>query len=97
MFARERPGKTGRHVLRADEVRRFCELLPEWEQLRVGLDAVVLGAASGHIDGWYDDGMIVLAAWEREEPFEWSCPHAIEHAEIATQCGAVIGPHKGPR
>src|SRR5947207_13763624 len=42
VFERRRPGKGYRHVLRKSDVERFIALLPDWDELSDGLDAIVL-------------------------------------------------------
>lgn len=39
---RERPGEGYRHVLTKKDVYDFLSLLPDWDKLAVGLNAVVL-------------------------------------------------------
>ena len=39
---RLRPGKGYKHYLTVGDVRRFIGLLPDWSQLSIGLDAVIL-------------------------------------------------------
>jgi len=63
---REDPGRGFRHLLRAPDVLRFIELLPEWDELAVGLNAVVLARGEPHLDGWHEPGVIGLCAWERD-------------------------------
>jgi hypothetical protein len=64
---RRRPGKGYRHVLRKDDVMRFIDLLPNWEELSRGVNAIVLAPGNEECDGWYDDvGVVAVCAWERE-------------------------------
>lgn len=64
-FDREDPGRGYRHLLRSADVMRFIELLPAWDELAVGLDAVVLAEGEPDVDGWHSFGVIGLCAWER--------------------------------
>jgi len=63
---RERPGPGFRHILRRQDVLAFLELLPEWDVLSQGLDAIVLAEGDDGSDGWYDLGVIGICAWERQ-------------------------------
>lgn len=63
---KERPGAGYRHILRRQDVLTFLELLPEWEVLSQGLDAIVLATGDDGSDGWYDTGIVGICAWERE-------------------------------
>ena len=63
---RERPGKGYRHLLRKKDIINFISILPDWDELSVGLDAVLLSSARGITDGWYRVGIVGICAWERE-------------------------------
>jgi hypothetical protein len=65
MIDRRRPGEGYRHLLRRQDVEDFIELLPDWEEPSVGLNAIVL-AAGGDCMGWHEPGVVHLCAWERE-------------------------------
>jgi len=39
---RRRPGRGYKHLVRKDGIRTFIQLLPEWDCLSRGLDAIVL-------------------------------------------------------
>jgi len=62
---RKRPGEGYTHVLRRADVQRFTELLPDWDELAVGLDAVVLAPGEWNTEGWYERGVVVVCAWEK--------------------------------
>lgn len=47
---RRSPEPGFRHLVKIAQLRAFLELLPEWEEVAVGLDAIVL-------DDGYDPGM----------------------------------------
>ena len=65
VFDRERPGRGFKHLLRLDDVRRFVHVLPMWDEVSEGLNAIVL--ACGEVDamGWHYPGVVGLCAWER--------------------------------
>ncbi len=45
---------------------RLLELLPDWPELARGLDAVILAPGEEDCQGWYDNGIVAVCAWERE-------------------------------
>ena len=63
---KERPGKGYRHLLRRNDLVSFISILPDWEELSKGLDAVLLAPGGGDAGGWYDRGIVAICAWERE-------------------------------
>lgn len=67
---RRRPGVGYRHVVRIPDVWKFIDLVPEWEQLRIGLDAIVLDAGGQDCMGWHRTGVVAICAWDDE--IEWS-------------------------
>jgi hypothetical protein len=62
---RLRPGFGYRHILRQDDVLRFVDLLPDWEELSQGLKALVLAPGQWNCDGWHRPGVVAVCAWER--------------------------------
>src|SRR3954463_8455320 len=43
---RRRPPEGSRHLITIAELRRFLALLPHWDEVAVGLDAIVLDSAT---------------------------------------------------
>jgi len=78
---RLRPGEGFRHYLRKDDVRKFISLLPDWEELCIGLDAIVL-AEGGDTMGWCWDGVVAVCAWERNLVSDWDTDFVDEHRAI---------------
>ena len=62
---KERPGYGYRHLLRRDDVIRFLEIVPTWNELSHGLDAIVLAGGDPEMEGWYTDGVVGICAWRR--------------------------------
>ena len=50
---RRRAGKGYKHVVSTSDVYRFLELLPDWNSLSVGLNAIVLTEGMDDLDGCY--------------------------------------------
>jgi hypothetical protein len=88
---RRRPGRGHHHVASKDDVRRFLGILPEWRELSVGLNAVVLD--SGFLDcmGWHRPGVVAICAWDAD--FVWhDCLPAFyaEHAAIIEKLNVPV-------
>src|SRR5687767_7191864 len=56
-----RPGF--RHTITEPELRRFVALLPDWDDLSVGLEEIVLVDREDGLDGWYEQGSVYVCAW----------------------------------
>jgi hypothetical protein len=63
---RRKPGRGFRHVLKPKDIRAFIEILPDWDQLSVGLDAIVLAAGSREVYGYHTRGVVHICAWEKD-------------------------------
>ena len=80
-LVRERPRDGTRHLITIAQLRRFIELLPEWGEVAIGLDAILLDAATD-CDGWYAPGGVAICAWEHDL-WEWcSADFVDEHREL---------------
>lgn len=79
---KERPGRNYRHLLTKKDILEFIEIIPEWNELSKGLDAVLLATGERRLDGWYDLGVIGICAWERNIWREVGKGYFVDHAEI---------------
>jgi len=70
-----------RHLITIAQLRRFITLLPNWNEVAVGLDAIVLDS---RIDcaGWCTPGVVAVCAWDRELWDWWSADMVEEHDHI---------------
>lgn len=84
---RPNPGPRYRHLLRKDDIRRFIRLLPNWEELSVGLRAIVLAPGECNCDGWYHSGIVAVCAWERELWRDVERAHWEEHRKVLDLLG----------
>ena len=84
---RLRPGRGYRHLIRKPDLARFVQILPDWNELSRGLDAVVLAPGSKDRMGYYDDGVVAVCAWEREVAGEWERGFVREHEGILERLG----------
>lgn len=60
---RRAPGPEFRHVVTIPQLRSFVALLPDWDEVAVGLDAIVLDEGRDFM-GWHDHGVVAVCAWE---------------------------------
>ena len=64
----EKPGKGYKHFLKKKDVILFLELIPNWQEISKGLDAIVLANSGIDCDGYYNnDGVICISAWEKDK------------------------------
>lgn len=87
---RVEPGRGHRHLLRRADVLAFVALLPDWDELSRGLDAIVLARGDGDCDGWHDDGVIGLCAWTRDLWVASSEAYYREHAAVFERLGVPV-------
>lgn len=78
------PGRGFRHLVTIEQLRAVIAMLPEWEEVAIGLDAITLGPGRSDIDGRYRTGygVIELCAWPRRlwEPVpDW---YGVEHRHL---------------
>ena len=62
----ESPGKGYKHFLKKRDIIRFLEILPNWKEIDIELDAILL-AQGGGPDGWYNNGVIGICAWDKNK------------------------------
>ena len=63
---RKRPGKGYRHLLRRRDVLDFIGILPDWDELFAGLDAIVLAPGSFYVYGYHTNGVVHVCAWDED-------------------------------
>ena len=69
---RKRPGFGFRHLLKQQDIRTFIDLLPEWDELSRGLDAIVLAPGRTDVYGYYRPGVVHICAWPIELEDQYS-------------------------
>lgn len=79
---RERPGRGHRHLLRKQHIREFACIVPEWDRLADGLDAIVLAGARPGLDGWYENRVVCICAWDKDIVQEYPVEHVEAHAGL---------------
>jgi hypothetical protein len=78
---KRRPADGSRHLITIAQLRRFISLLPNWEEVAVGLDAIVLDSADD-CAGWCAPGVVAICAWDPNLWEWWSASMVEEHAHI---------------
>jgi hypothetical protein len=75
---RRRPGKGYRHLLKQRDIMDFIGILPDWSELSVGLNAIVLAHGSRYVYGYHTRGVVHVCAWDEDlwmkltpAGFEW--------------------------
>ncbi len=91
------PARGHRHLVTKSDLRKFIGLLPDWNELSRGLQAIVLDGYSGGCMGWYQPGVVSLCAWRK--PLEWeACDLGFyeEHKEVFEKLAIPVGPGPMP-
>jgi hypothetical protein len=83
---RLRPGKGYKHYLTISEIRRFIGILPDWAELSIGLDAIVLAPGEDCL-GWHFNGVVAVCAWERGHAVEWATTFVTAESAILDRLG----------
>jgi hypothetical protein len=78
---RRKPPYGSRHLITIAQLRRFIGLLPDWDEVAVGLDAIVLDSATD-CAGWCGPGVVAICAWEHDLWDWWSAEMVQEHGHI---------------
>lgn len=84
---RERPGEGFRHILLKRDVETFISILPDWPELSVGLNAIVMARGESGLMGWHTRGVVGICAWERDLWDTWTEEFHREHADILARLG----------
>ncbi|TQV87285.1 hypothetical protein [Aliikangiella coralliicola] len=69
---RVRPAKGFTHVLTKKDIHDFVEIIPDWCEISVGIESIILDSGNDDFDGLYEHfnregtGIIWLSAWRRE-------------------------------
>ncbi len=87
---RESPRKGFRHVITKRDLGEFTDLIPDWAELSVGLERIVLGGGDPHehLDGLYEHfhreqtGAIVIHAWQGDLWARFENSYYAAHREV---------------
>ena len=87
---RLRPGQGYRHLLKRHDVEEFISIVPEWDELAIGLNAVVLAPGDDAM-GWHEPGVVHVCAWEDELWWHDADPDFVQdHSETFGRLGVVV-------
>ena len=89
---RERPGEGYRHVLTKKDVQDFIALLPDWDNLAVGMNAIVLAKEYDSANGFHSPGVVHVCAWESTLWINTSNNYYQDHADIFARLGVDCEP-----
>ncbi len=87
---RQRPGPGYRHLIKKKDLVSFISILPDWTELSVGLDVVVLAPGERGCHGWHQPGIVAICAWERELWHETSGEFVEEHQDLLDRLGVAV-------
>jgi hypothetical protein len=79
---RESPGAGYQHVLTPGDITVFINLLPQWDELAIGLGTILLARGSWDYDGWHFPGTVAVCAWRGELVQTISDVYYQDHADI---------------
>lgn len=83
----ESPGKGYKHFLKKRDIKLFLDILPNREEIDIEFDAVLLASGSCYTDGWYQNGVIAICAWEKEMTKEYNLSYFKAHKKIFDKLG----------
>ena len=87
LIQREQPGAGFRHVVRKNDIVQFIGLLPDWDELSVGLHEIILAAGDKNTAGWHRPGVVAICAWKREVHREQTKGFLEDHASLYDRLG----------
>lgn len=85
----EKPGKGYKHFLKKRDILKFLSIIPNWEEVSTGLDAIVLiSGKDTDCDGYYNnDGVICISSWEKEMDVYINNGYYQAHKELFERLG----------
>jgi hypothetical protein len=78
---RRRPPDGARHLITIAQLRTFITLLPDWEEVAIGLEAILLDSATD-CDGWCGPGVVAVCAWHHDLWDWWDAGAVEEHRHL---------------
>jgi hypothetical protein len=84
---RRRPGEGYRHLLLQRDIELFISILPDWDELAKGLDAIVLAEGEWNTNGYHTTGVVHICAWDTELWTETVTSHFEDHRDISERIG----------
>jgi hypothetical protein len=84
---RKRSGKGFRHLLKQKDILAFIGILPDWKELSVGLNAIVLAPGRWDVFGYHRRGVVHICAWEEDVWMKLSEDGFAQEREIIKKLG----------
>jgi hypothetical protein len=82
------PGKGYRHVVSRRDILRFIGIIPRWQELSAGLNAIVLAEGCFTLNGYYMYlGTIHICAWDDDYWQFWRPRFFLEHQSTLDRLG----------
>lgn len=78
----QKPGKGYKHFLKKKDLIQFWNILPDKEKIGIELDAIILAEGNNMCDGWYQNGVICICAWEKEMSREMNYKYFEDHKDL---------------
>jgi hypothetical protein len=79
---RQRPGWGYRHLVRKEDLRRFIRLIPNWNEISIGLNVLILARGNEGYMGWHRRGLVALCGWNRNIIHHTDHDWYLEHKAI---------------
>jgi hypothetical protein len=89
---RKRPGKGFRHLLKQKDIHDFIGILPDWTELSVGLNAIVLAPGDWSTFGYHVPGVVHICAWDENIWTEFSKEGYEQEREILEKLAVPCEP-----
>lgn len=87
LIDRQRPGKGFRHLLKQKDIEEFIGILPDWNELSLGLNAIVLAPGEWTTFGYHVPGVVHICAWDADLWTELSKKGYEQEREILERLG----------
>ena len=92
---REKPGQGYRHVVRIPDVQKFLGILPDWDEMSISLNTVLLATGESGCMGWHSYGIVAINAWDRDDEKGWDKGFLLDHSEILDRLDVDYDPGSG--
>lgn len=94
VLEKKRPGDGYRHLITIADLKKFIALVPEWDELSDGLQAIVLAPGEEGGYGFYQfpAGVVEILAWPREMSRVTSAPFWQESQPVLDRLGVQSDP-----
>jgi hypothetical protein len=94
---RRSPPPGSRHLITIAQLRAFLDLLPVWDEVAVGVRAIVLDDADDCM-GWWSAGVVAVCAWEQDLWWDDMIPaFEDEHRDVLDLLGVERATVEGRR